>query len=54
MVYWLISAALRLQIYISLNRLDLAKKELSSVNADSTLGQLMEAWVAFASVFLVD
>ncbi|KAG0264251.1 hypothetical protein DFQ27_001328 [Actinomortierella ambigua] len=42
------SAAVVIQIYLQMNRLDLAKKELESVKAwaeDAMLAQQMEAWV---------
>ncbi|KAJ1565705.1 hypothetical protein HK096_011533 [Nowakowskiella sp. JEL0078] len=42
-------AAITVQIYLKLNRLDLAKKELANIKTwadDATLAQIIEAWIS--------
>lgn len=47
------SAAFVVQIYLRMDRLDLAKKELAAIKSwadDATLAQLVEAWVDVVNV----
>lgn len=49
------SAALAIQIYIQMDRVDLARKEVANVKSwadDALLAQLLEAWVDLRIVSL--